>query len=269
MDPVTGLVTAGIGAGIAGVSQLVGMYMNAGEADKARAAIQDAVDKYGPEAYGIIERELGGPSALEGLNAETIAPKAAAAQRNALARLQQVTEKGYTPEEEAAIRQIQSETAATAASQRAATQEAFARRGISGGGAERVASFQAASQAANRAGQQGLDVAAQAQRRAFQAMQAQGNLGTSVRGQAYGEAERRAQANEERARLRGQMGANVAMNKANMATGNAGTMYDLATQPGKQTAAIGTTFGKPFITAGTDIWSREQKKKAGTTGEVP
>jgi hypothetical protein len=257
MDPLT---LALIGGGIAGVSQLVGMFMNAGEADKARAVIQDAVDKYGPEAYGIIERELGGPSALEGLRAETEAPEAVAAQRNALRQLQQVSERGYTPEEEAAIRQIQAETAATAASQRAATQEAFARRGISGGGAERVAAFQTASQAANRAAQQGLDVAANAQRRAFQAMQAQGQLGTSVRGQAYGEAERRAQANEERARLRGQMGANVAMNKANLATGQAGTMYDLVTQPGKQVAAIGTTFGTPFIAAGTDMWKRDQKK---------
>ena len=120
MDPVTGLVTAGIGAGISGLSQIVAMFMNAGEADKARAVIQNAVDQYGPEAYGIIERELGGPSALEGLNAETIAPEAVAAQRNALRQLQQVSEKGYTPEEEAAIRQIQAETAATAASQRAA-----------------------------------------------------------------------------------------------------------------------------------------------------
>jgi hypothetical protein len=247
------------GAAIAGVAQLVGQLMNAGEADKARAAIQDAVDKYGPEAYGIIERELGGPSALEGLNAETIAPEAAAAQRNALRQLQQVSEQGYTPEEEAAIRQIQSETAATAASQRAATQEAFARRGISGGGAERVASFQAASQAANRAGQQGLDVAAQAQRRAFQAMQAQGNLGTNVRQQAYGEAERRAQASDEARRIKGQAQLNVASQKAGMKTGTAMPLYDLATQPGKQTAAIGTTFGTPFITAGTDIWSKERK----------
>ena len=257
------------GAAIAGVAQLVGMYMNAGEADKARAAIQDAVDKYGPEAYGIIERELGGPSALEGLNAETIAPEAAAAQRNALRQLQQVSEKGYTPEEEAAIRQIQSETAATAASQRAATQEAFARRGISGGGAERVAAFQAASQAANRAGQQGLDVAADAQRRAFQAMQAQGNLGTNVRQQAYGEAERRAQAADEARRIRGQAQLNVASQKAGMKTGTAGQVYDLSTQPGKQTAAIGTSLGTPLMGAGFDMWSREQKKKAGTTGEVP
>jgi hypothetical protein len=254
MEPISA-----IGAGIAGVSQIVGLLMNAGKADEARAVIQNAVDQYGPEAYGIIERELGGPSALEGLNAEQLAPEAVAAQRNALRQLQQVSEKGYTPEEEAALRQIQAETAAGAASQRAATQEAFARRGIRGGGAERVAAFQTASQAANRAAQQGLDVAAQAQKRAFQAMQAQGNLGTNVRQQAYGEAERRAQANEERARLRGQMGANVAMNKANLATGQAGTMYDLATQPGKQVAGIGTAIGTPFIAAGTDIWSKEKK----------
>jgi hypothetical protein len=249
------------GAAIAGTAQLVSLLMNAGKADEARAVIQNAVDQYGPEAYGIIERELGGPSALEGLRAETEAPEAVAAQRNALRQLQQVSERGYTPEEESAIRQIQAETAATAASQRAATQEAFARRGLSGGGAERVAAFQTASQAANRAAQQGLDVAANAQRRAFQAMQAQGNLGTNVRQQAYGEAERRAAANEERARLRGQMGANVAMNKANLATGQAGTVYDLATQPGKQVAAIGTTLGTPLISYGADMWKREQKQK--------
>jgi hypothetical protein len=100
-------------------------------------------------------------------------------------------------------------------------------------------------------------------------MQAQGNLGTNVRQQAYGEAERRAQASDEARRIKGQAQLNVAMNKANMATGQAGTMYDLATQPGKQVAAIGTSFGTPLMGAGYDMWSREQKKKAGTTGEVP
>jgi hypothetical protein len=256
---MTGLEIAAIGGGISAVSQLVGMFMNAGEADKARDVIEQAVAEYGPEAYGIIERELGGPSALEGLNAATEAPEAVAAQRNALRQLQQVSEKGYTPEEEAAIRQIQAETAATAASQRAATQEAFARRGIRGGGAERVAAFQGASQAANRAAQQGLDVAAQAQRRAFQAMQAQGNLGTNVRGQAYGEAERRAQASDEARRIKGQAQLNVAQSKAGMKTGTAMPLFDLATQTGKQTAAVGTAFGTPLIAAGTDIWSKEKK----------
>jgi hypothetical protein len=247
------------GATIAGVAQLVGMYMQRGEADKARAAIQDAVDKYGPEAYGIIEQELGGPSALAGLSAEQIAPEAVAAQRSALQRLQQVSEKGYTPEEEAALRQIQAETAATAASQRAATQEAFARRGIAGGGAERVAAFQGAQAAANRAAQQGLDVAAQAQRRAFQAMQTQGQFGTSMRQQAYGEAERRAQAEDELRRLRGQAKLNVAGAKLGAAAPAAEAGYKYGTIPGQQVAGIGTSLGTPFFAAGADIWSKERK----------
>jgi len=251
MEPITLTIL-----GVALVGSIIAQGMN--DADTA-AALRDAVAKYKPEALAQVEEELRRPLAISALRAETEAPEAVAAQRNALRQLQQVSEKGYTPEEEAAIRQIQSETAATAASQRAATQEAFARRGISGGGAERVAAFQAASQAANRAGQQGLDVAAQAQRRAFQAMQAQGNLGTSVRGQAYGEAERRAQAADEARRIKGQAQLNVASQKAGMKTGTAGQLYDLATQPGKQTAAIGTSLGTPFIAAGTDIWSKERK----------
>lgn len=264
MEPIsTGALLMAGGTLLSGVAQAVGYYLNRNEPEKARQAIEAAVAEYGPEAYGIIERELGGPSALEGLRAEAISPEAVAAQRNALARLQQVTERGYTPEEEAAIRQIQAETAATAASQRAATQEAFARRGIQGGGAERVAAFQGAQAAANRAAQQGLDVAAQAQRRAFQAMQAQGALGGQMRQQAYGEAERRAMANEERARLRGQAGLTVAGQKAGMKTGAAQSGFQYGTMPGQQVAGIGTTFGTPFITAGADMWNREKKKEEG------
>lgn len=259
MDPITGLAIAGLGAGVSAISQAIGMAMQAGEADKARALIQRAVDQYGPEAYGIIEQELGGPSALAGLSAEQLAPEAVAAQRSALQRLQQVAEKGYTPEEEAALRRIQAETAATAASNRAATQEAFARRGISGGGAERVAAFQGAQAAANRAAQQGLDVAANAQRRAFQAMQAQGQFGTSMRQQAYGEAERRAQAEDELRRLRGQAKLNVAGTKLGAATPAAEAGYRYGVLPGQQVAGIGTSLGAPFIAAGTDIWSKKEK----------
>ena len=258
------MFTAILGAALVG--SILAQGMN--DADTAKA-LRDAVKQYKPEALAQVDEYLKQPLAISSVRAENEAPEAVAAQRNALRQLQQVSEKGYTPEEEAAIRQIQAETAATAASQRAATQEAFARRGLSGGGAERVAAFQTASQAANRAAQQGLDVAAQAQKRAFQAMQAQGNLGTNVRQQAYGEAERRAQAADEARRIRGQAQLNVAQNKAGMKTGTAGQVYDLSTQPGRQTAAIGTSFGTPLMGAGYDMWSREQKKKAGTAGEVP
>lgn len=262
MEPISGSMILG-GAAISGVAQIVGQLMQGGEADQARALIERAVREYGPEAYGIIEKELGGPSAMSEVYGERLAPEASAAQKRALQQLQQVSETGYTPEEEAALRRIQAETAATAASQRAATQEAFARRGISGGGAERVAAFQGAQAAANRAAQGGLDVAAAAQRRAFQAMQAQGQLGGQIRGQAFGEASQRAQAEDELRRMRGQMKLNVAGQKAGMQTGSAESGYKYGALPGQQVAAIGTSFGTPIMAAGFDSWAKQQKKKEG------
>ena len=243
MDPVTLSIL------IPAVVATVSGFMQSGNNADAQKTIDDAVAKYGPEARALIEKELGGPSAMAEVYGERLAPEAAAAQRNALRQLQQVSEKGYTPEEEAAIRQIQSETAATAASQRAATQEAFARRGISGGGAERVAAFQAASQAANRAGQQGLDVAAQAQRRAFQAMQAQGNLGTSVRGQAYGEAERRAMALDEKNRLAGQRKGQIIDQAYGYTTGTEKDVNELENRKWKQLGESSTAIAGGVITA--------------------
>jgi hypothetical protein len=224
----------------------VSSFMQAGNNADAQKTIDDAVAKYGPEARALIEQELGGPSAMAEVYGERLAPEAAAAQRNALRQLQQVSEQGYTPEEEAAIRQIQAETAATAASQRAATQEAFARRGISGGGAERVASFQAASQAANRAGQQGLDVAAQAQRRAFQAMQQTGALGGSMRGQAFEEGRTRAAADEARRINRARMNMDVMGNVYDMKTGAARSRAAVENQPWQATSEIVGRAGQTY-----------------------
>jgi len=252
MDPVTAsiLIPAVVGA--------VSSFMQAGNNADAQKAIEEAVAKYGPEARALIEQELGGPSAMAEVYGERLAPEAAAAQRNALRQLQQVSEKGYTPEEEAAIRQIQSETAATAASQRAATQEAFARRGISGGGAERVAAFQAASQAANRAGQQGLDVAAAAQRRAFQAMQQTGALGGSMRGQAFEEGRTRAAADEARRINRARMKMDVMGNEVDMKTGAARSRAATENQPWQATSEI---VGRAGQTYGGYLGTPEKKKK--------
>jgi hypothetical protein len=232
--------------GVALVGSIVAQGMN--DADTA-AALRDAVAKYKPEALAQVEEELRRPMAISALRAETEAPEAVAAQRNALRQLQQVSEQGYTPEEEAAIRQIQAETAATAASQRAATQEAFARRGISGGGAERVAAFQGAQAAANRAAQQGLDVAAAAQRRAFQAMQAQGNLGTNVRGQAYGEAERRAMALDEKNRLAGQRKGQIIDQGYEYTTGTEKDVNEIENRKWKRLGETSTAIAGGVITA--------------------
>ena len=247
-----------------GIPALVGTvssYMQAGNNADAQAAIEEAVRKYGPEARALIEKELGGPSAMAEVYGERLAPEAAAAQRNALRQLQQVSEQGYTPEEEAAIRQIQAETAATAASNRAATQEAFARRGISGGGAERVAAFQGAQAAANRAAQQGLDVAAQAQRRAFQAMQQTGALGGSMRGQAFEEGRTRAASEEARRLNRANAKLDVMNRSFDATTGAQRQGAAVANQP-LQTASEG--IGRGFQTyAAYEAAPKDDKKKAG------
>jgi hypothetical protein len=237
------MFTAILGAALVG--SILAQGMN--DADTAKA-LRDAVKQYKPEALAQVDEYLKQPLAISSVRAENEAPEAVAAQRNALRQLQQVSEKGYTPEEEAAIRQIQAETAATAASQRAATQEAFARRGIRGGGAERVAAFQTASQAANRAAQQGLDVAAAAQRRALQAMQAQGNLGTNVRGQAYGEAERRAMAQDEKNRLAGQRKAEIIDRSLGAKTGMETATNELENRKWKQLSEAGVGIAKGYNT---------------------
>ena len=259
MEPVT-FATFVLPAIIGSVSS----FMQAGNNADAQKAIEDAVAKYGPEARALIEQELGGPSAMAEVYGERLAPEAAAAQKRALQQLQQVSEKGYTPEEEAALRQIQAETAATASSNRAATQEAFARRGISGGGAERVAAFQGAQAAANRAAQQGLDVAAQAQRRAFQAMQQTGALGGDVRRQAFGEAEARALADERRRINRAQQRLDVMNTSTGMLTNTARQGAAIANQPLQTTAEIAGRAGQTY--AGYLGAQAEEEKKKKTPG---
>ena len=247
-----------------GIPALVGTvssFMQAGNNADAQAAIEEAVNKYGPEARALIEQELGGPSAMAEVYGERLAPEAAAAQKRALQQLQQVSETGYTPEEEASLRRIQAETAATAASQRAATQEAFARRGISGGGAERVAAFQGAQAAANRAAQQGLDVAANAQRRAFQAMQQTGALGGNIRSQAYGEAKDRALAEEQRRINRANAKLDVMNRSTEMQTGAQRQGAAVANQPLQLFAETAGRAGQ--IAGGYYGAPAEDKKKPG------
>ena len=235
MDPlsITGLLIGGLGNAYAA-------FLSKGNAEEANAIIQEAVNKYGPEAEGILNQYASEKLATSGLSAEAEAPEAVAAQREALRRMQQVAAGGYTPEEEAALRNIQSQTAAMASSQQAALQGQLQRQGVLDSGA-RIAMQQAAGQAAaNRAGQAGLETAAQAQRRAFQAMQGLGGLGTSVRGQAYGEAERRAQAEDQKRLFEASSRLGVASNKLDASRG-AGEAQGRLGQVGPSMLAAGAT----------------------------
>jgi hypothetical protein len=256
MEPVS-IALLGIGA----IATAYSTYMQAGETEKAQRLIEEATAAYGPEAIGAINDYMAKDLELSKVRAETEAPEAVAAQREALRRMQQVAAGGYTPEEEAALRNIQSQTAAQAAAQQASLMEQFQRRGTLDSGAQMAMAQQAGQAAANRAGMQGLETAANAQRRAFQAMQGLGGLGTSVRGQAYGEAAQRAAAEDEKKLFEANARMNVAQNKAGIRTSGAVQSANLGVQP-YQNLAAGVT---PYGTAALSELAKA-KRGQGTTG---
>jgi hypothetical protein len=140
-------------------------------------------------------------------------PEAVAAQRTALQRMQQIGEKGYTVEEQAALNQIRSDEAARAAGEQAALRSQFAQRGVGGSGAELAQQMISAQGQAQRESQRGLDVAANAQRRAFQALQNQGALAGQMRTTGFAEAETRARAEDERRKFNAMRQAEQAQTK--------------------------------------------------------
>jgi hypothetical protein len=253
MEPMTMML---LGLGIGAVGNAVSAYMQAGETEKAQKLIEAAVAEYGPEAEGVIADYAAQGLEQSKVRAETEAPEAVAAQREALRRMQQVAAGGYTPEEEAALRNIQSQTAAQAAAQQATLAQQFQQRGTLGSGAQLAMAQSAGQAAAQRAGMQGLQTAAEAQRRAFQAMQGLGGLGTSVRGQAYGEAERRAAAEDEKKRFEANSRLNTAMNKANLSTQGAVQSAGFGVQPAQNIGAYATGVS-------TGLMSEAAKTKRG------
>ena len=205
MDPISlGLLGGGALLGLAGQQQ--------GQA-AARRSQQEAQDilnavplpilqKYYPELYKQVvalspEMEAAqtlGPSAMESV---AVDPALRQAQINALLKLQSIGDQGgMTATDQARLAQIQSEQAAALRGQTGAIQQNLATRGLSGGMSELVARNIAAQESANRAAQQGLDVKAQAEQRALQAIMNAGQLGGQIGAQEFGQQSQIAQAKD-------------------------------------------------------------------------
>lgn len=123
-------------------------------------------------------------SELAGAQADA---EAIESQKAALAALENIARGGYSPEEAAAMQRMRMETAQQEQAQRQALQQQFAARGMAGGGAEIAAQLAAQQGGANRANEMTLETQAQAQRRALQALAAQGDLSSGIRGQSFDE----------------------------------------------------------------------------------
>lgn len=145
--------------------------------------------KYNPEMDQAITL---GPSAMGGI---ALDPQTRQAQMQALARLQDITAgEGQDATSRAENVRLQNEINAQLQGNMGAIQQNMATRGLSGGMSEMVAKQIAAQEGANRQAQMGMDINAQAQQRALQALAQQGQLGGQMNQQDFSQQAAKAQA---------------------------------------------------------------------------
>lgn len=135
-----------------------------------------------------------GPSAMEGISTD---PTLRAAQMNALQRLQGISEaEGKDAIFQADAARLLNDVNANLRGNQGAIQQNLATRGLSGGMTELVSRQQAAQEAANRQSQMGLDLNAQAQQRALQALMGSAELGGQMEQRQFGQQSQVAQAKD-------------------------------------------------------------------------
>jgi hypothetical protein len=142
------------------------------------------------------EVEKAYPQLTSSFNSVSSDPRLKDAQMSALSKLQQLGEGGLTLQDKADLQQIQDANAAREKGNRQAILQNLAARGMGGSGAELAANLSNQQDSATRNASQSLNVAAQAQKRALDAVIQSGQLGGQIREQDFSEAARKAEAQD-------------------------------------------------------------------------
>ena len=192
--------------------------------EEARNIPLPVLKEYYPELYKVVaqmnpELETAvnlGPSEMQGIATD---PALRQAQMNALSKLESIGLGGQSAEDMARSSQIQSDVNTNLAGQMGAIQQNLASRGMSGGGMDVVQRNLAAQGGANRQAQMGLDLKAQAEKRALDAIMQSGQLGGQIQGQDFSQQAQKAQAADAISRFNAQnqqgvMSSNVAAKNA-------------------------------------------------------
>lgn len=137
-----------------------------------------AMGIYTPEVAKDVEKLS---SAMEGVQENK---EAVQMQLNALRGIAQRTA-GMTPEDRAALMNVQDQMAQQQAQQQAAIQQSMQERGIAGGGAELAAQLAASQGSLARGGQSARDIMSQASQKALSALSEQGQMAGNIRSQDF------------------------------------------------------------------------------------
>lgn len=194
MDPMMALSFVGAVGEIA--ANAIGDALAAGDKQKAMQIYEEAYEKaqgLKPPKQQTMEAITQAESSLVGYQED---PRLKATQMRALEGLEaEVSMQGMTPEARAEYDRARLEAGQMAAGLEGAAAQRARQRGLGGMGAY-VGALGASQAAANRAGQMGVQIAGDARKRYLQALEGLGQFGSQMRGQEFGFAAQRAQAQD-------------------------------------------------------------------------
>jgi hypothetical protein len=196
---IPAILAAAGAAGQVGASAIGGAAA-AADKEKARALIDGILKEYSGVNVPELERIVGetlGPSAMEGVNAD---PRLRQEQLGSLEQLSNLSETGNNAETRARLGAIMSQLARQEGAGRNAILNSMRARGVSGSGAELAAQLSNQQATAERAQTAGLQTAADANRRALDALLQKGNMAGQIRSQDFSQDSAKAQARDAIAR---------------------------------------------------------------------
>lgn len=151
-----------------------------------------------PELMGKLTPQMEQALALGDSAYEDVAidPRLQQAQFDALAQLGEISQGGLTDADMMGLEQVRRNAAGQDQARQEAILQQMQQRGFGGFGNELIAKLSSGQAAADRASQEGMQIAQMAQQRALEALMNQGNMASSVRSQEFGEQSRAADARD-------------------------------------------------------------------------
>jgi len=208
------------------------------------------------------------PSAFEKIQVD---PSLKQAQMRALKEMEQIGyQGGLRLQDKAALQEVQNKAAQQERSNREALMQRFAAQGQGGSGFELQAQMAAQQGGADRQAMGGLSVAAEAQRRALDAIMKAGQLGGDIRGQEYGMERDRASAADAIARFNTE---NLrSLQSRNVGARNEAQRYNLANKQDIANKNVGLSnqaqiYNKELMRQNYEDQLRKQQLKQGIYGQ--
>lgn len=171
----------GSGAQEQALAEFNGIMLPSVEDQQLDLAQNEYLGDYQAQLESAINQE---DSEMSGISTD---PRLRDAQLGALDQISQFGETGFSPAEQAALREARRDAAGEAQAKSSQLLDEFSRRGMGGSGAELAARLQAGQSSADRLSQEGDRLAQMSQERALNALSQQATLGSQIRGQDFGE----------------------------------------------------------------------------------